>query len=453
MLKKIAITLFFFFSNAYAESGLIRDAESERFLRNLATPIFKAANLNADNIKIYIVNDDSINAFVSGGQNVFINTGLIRKYNSPDALIGVIAHETGHIAAGHLARSGEAMEKSSHAMLLSYLLGIGAAISGSPDAGQALIMGGSQTAERLYMKFTRGQEEAADQHAIEYLAKIQYPVTGLISLLEFFERETIGYKGQIDEYLLSHPVSNKRIALIKERTKNSNFSDKQVNQTLQKDMDIVLAKLEAFMEEPDAIVEKYKNQNNKLANYKKSIAFFKKGKAKQSLTFLNKVINETSLENKIEIGFLYELQGQILFELGKIDESIISYKKAIKMLDEVDSAQVKIAFAAAILSVSSNDKDLVELAIKRLQEAKKYENENPFLFKQMASAYNKINDEGRSFLALAEFNFWRGDKEKTVKYAKEAKEKLEKNNKEDLLRADDLIELAKNNEKEKNIAN
>ena len=234
MLKKSLIfsTLIFLLlvpQNLRAETGLIRDAEAEKFLRELATPIFKAANLDVQNIRIYIVNDNSLNAFVSGGQNVFLNTGLIRKYATPDALIGVIAHETGHIAAGHLARSSEAMEKANNAMLLSYLLGIGAAVAGSPAAGQAIIMGGSNTAERLFMKYTRGQEEAADQHAIAYLDKMSYPASGLITLLEFFETEMIGYKGQIDEYTLSHPVSKKRIELIKERTKDRNFSDKEIN--------------------------------------------------------------------------------------------------------------------------------------------------------------------------------------------------------------------------------
>jgi predicted Zn-dependent protease len=161
----IFISIYFFTSDLGWAQGvsIIRDSETESLLADLTRPIFQAANLNPDDIKIYIVNDDSLNAFVSGGQNVFINTGLIRKYKTPNALIGVIAHETGHITSGHLARSSEGAAEAERAMLLSYLLGIGAAIGGSPDAGSALIMGGSQTAERLYMRFTRTQEEAADQ--------------------------------------------------------------------------------------------------------------------------------------------------------------------------------------------------------------------------------------------------------------------------------------------------
>ncbi|MDX2083672.1 MAG: M48 family metalloprotease [Rickettsiales bacterium] len=465
MLKKFSaffILLFtsFFWQQSFviADSkapSLIRDAETEKFLRDLSRPIFISANLNPNQISIYIVNDSTLNAFVAGGQNVFINSGLIRKYSTPDTLIGVIAHESGHIAAGHLARAQEGSETAQGAMLLSYLLGIGAALGGSPDAAIALIAGGSQTANRLFMKYTRGQEEAADNHAIEYLAKMQYPAAGLINLLEFFESEMIGYQGEIDEYLLSHPVSKKRIDLIKARTLNTKFSDQKINQKLQPQMDQVLAKLEGFMENPEMILEKYKNQNDDLSNYKKLIAFFRKGEVKKALPMLDSLIQKNStitLKSKYDssqIGFLYELKGQILFESGQIIDSIIAYNKAIKFLTPQDSAQAKIAFASAILVLPKDDKDLIKLALDKLFEAKKYENENPFLFKQIAVAYAKTGDEAKSMLALAEFNCMIDQKEKCRKYAKEAKEKLDKNAVSELLRADDLLELTAEEKKEK----
>ncbi len=448
------ILIFFLAKNSFAEVSLIRDAEIEKFLHNLADPIFSIAGLNPQNIKIYIVNDDSINAFVSGGQNVFINTGLIRKYNTPDALIGVVAHETGHIAGGHLARAGEGAAEAEKAMLLSYLLGIGAALGGSPDAGIGLIMGGSQSAQRLYMKFTRTQEEAADQYAIKYLDQMSYPADGLIKLLEFFESQMVGYKGQIDEYLLSHPVSRKRIDLIKERTKDKNFSNKKINQRLQKEMDIVRAKLEGFIENPEVTLAKYKDRNDEIANYIKSIAFFKKGMRPESLNLLDEIINQKKSLAKdkkeydqSELGFLFELKGQILFESGNVEEALIAYNQALKLLSPQDAAQSKIAFSSAILALKSNDQDLLKLAIKRLEEAKQFEEENPFLFKQLASAYSRTNNEGRSLLALAEFNCLIGKKEKCRKYIKEAKEKLIKADKSELLRADDLLETAKEDKK------
>lgn len=447
------IFVFFLAKNSYAQgengSSLIRDAETEKFLHKLADPIFRAANLDPQNIHIYIVQDNTLNAFVSSGQNVFINTGLLQKYKTPDTLIGVIAHETGHIAAGHLARSGEAAEQAQGAMLLSYLLGIGAVVAGSPDAGMALIAGGSNTATRLYTKFTRNQEEAADSHAVEYLDKLAYPADGLVDLLEFFETEMMGYRGQIDEYLLSHPVSRKRIDLIKARTAGKKFSDKKINQKLQHQMDLVLAKLEAFISDPDITLSKYKNQSDELSNYKKSIALFHKGKIVESLALLDPIIEKRSRakSSDSELGFLYEMKGQILFESGDIENSILAYDQAIKLLSAKDASQAKISFSSGILALKKNDKELLQLAIKRLEEAKFFEEESPFLFKQLANAYSKINDEGRSLLALAEFNLLIDKKDKCRKYAKEAKEKLDQSAKLELLRADDLLDLAKEDEK------
>lgn len=424
--------------HALADGGLIRDAETEKFLRDLSNPIFKAANLDVKNIKIYIVNDESINAFVSGGQNVFINTGLITKYQTPDALIGVIAHETGHIAAGHIARSSEEIKNAENGMFLSYLLGIGAILGGVPQAGEALILGGSNISEKLFMKYTRGQEEAADQHAINYLDKMSYPANGLVTLLEYFESQMIGLKNQIDEYALSHPVSKKRINLIKDRTKDKNFSDKAINEKLQKSMTRVIAKLDAFILSPDFTLKKYQNRSDETANYAKSIAYFRKGETEKSLKLLDKIISDNSRD-----GFLLELKGQILFESGKVHDSIITYHKAIKLLTKEDAAQSKIAFATAILAMKKHDDDLINLAIKTLKDCQKYEMENPFLYKQLGLAYSKLGDEGRSYLALAEYNYTQGNKKKTENFAKKAKEKLPKIAKEELLRADDLLELAK----------
>lgn len=437
------ILVFLPLQNSFADSGLIRDAETEKFLHNLADPIFKVAGLDPRNIKIYIINDDSINAFVSGGQNVFINTGLIRKYSTPDALIGVIAHETGHIVGGHLARSSEGAADAEHAMFLSYLLGIGAILGGSPDAGSALIMGGSQSAQRLYMKFTRTQEEAADNYAVNFLDKLSYPATGLVKLLQFFESEMIGYKDQVDEFLLSHPVSQKRIDLIIARTKDKNFSDEKINHKLQKPMERVLVKLEGFIDNPDYVLKKYQNQNDENANYAKAIAFFRKGKIKEALELLDPIIAKNPKD-----GFLFELKGQILFESGNIQDSILAYNRAIKLLSGADSSGAKIAFSAAILELKTHDSDLLNLAIRQLEEAKKYEDENPFLLRELAQAYSKNGDEARSLLALAEFNLLLGEKKKAEKYAQEAKGKFKKSDKVELLRADDLLDLTKD-DKEK----
>ncbi len=439
----LLISFSFFAISSKASPSLIRDAETEKFLHEIADPIFSAANLEAQNIRIFIVNDDSINAFVSGGQNVFINTGLLRKYKNPNALIGVIAHETGHIAAGHIARSSEEMKGANNTMLLSYLLGIGALISGSPEAGQAILLGGSQTAERLFLKYTRGQEEAADRHAARYLAKLHYPPSGLVKLLEFFDHEMVGYQGKIDEYALTHPVSKKRIDYLKSNFLHTDFLDKEWNKKLQPKMDIVLAKLEGFIDNPDFLLKKYRNQNDDIAKYVRAIALHRKGESRQGLKLLNEVIAKNNQD-----GFLYELKAQILFESGSVSDAVLAYSKAINLLEPRDAASIKISFALAILTLPTNDISLINLAIKKLKEAQNFESDNPFLYREFASAYHKNGDEARSLLALAEYHFLIGDKEKTRKYTKSAKEKFaEVKNKDaiktDLTRIDDLLELVK----------
>ncbi len=441
----LAITFSIFIAeSSCANVSLIRDAETEKFLHELADPIFVAANLDPNNIHMYIVNDDSINAFVSGGQNVFINTGLIRKYNAPDALIGVIAHETGHIVGGHVARSSEQMQNAGNAMLLSYLLGIGAAIAGSPDAAQAIILGGNQVAEKLYMKYSRGQEEAADQYAVKFLNVIHYPASGLLNLLQFFQDEMVGYSGQIDEYAMSHPISQKRVDFLRSNMKQK-FSDQEINSRLQPRMNMILAKLEGFIEDPDELLKKYKNNNDDMANYVKAIALHRKGENVKSLQLLDLVMRKN-----VNDGFLYEVKAQILFESGEVSDSIIACNKAMELLGARDSSQVKIAFALAILTLPNHDLQLVNLAISRLKEAQKFEDDNPFLYKQLANAYNQSGDEGRSYAALAQYNFLVGEKKKARKYAKLAKEKLEKNaSKSELTRLDDLIESLKDEKDDK----
>jgi len=451
MIKRLLITILaakiYLASSALAQISLIRDAQSEKFLRDLSTPIFKAADLNPKDINIYIVNDSSINAFVSGGQNMFINIGLITRYKTPDTLIGVIAHETGHIKAGHLARSHEAYEKAYTTMLLSYLLGIGAVVAGSPDAGMAVITGGQDAATRLYLKFNRSQEEAADFHAIRYLSEIEYPSAGLVTLLKYFNQQMVGYEGQIDEYLLTHPVSTKRIDLILDRTKNNHFSNTKMNSALQNQMSIVIKKLEGFTQNPEEILRKYKNKNQPLDNYIKAIAYFRNNQLTKSLQLLNPLISST--KNTQEKGFLYELKGQILFENGQIDNAIISYNKAIKYLNIKYSSQAKLAFAAAILNLNSSDEDLLKLASKNLEEAKIYEKQTPFLFKQLSNSYHKLGQHGKSYLALAEYSLLINEKEKARKYAQKAKDELDEDDKMNILRAEDISELSKKDKKDK----
>lgn len=421
--------------------SIIRDTETENFLYDLTKPIFETANLDPKEIKIYIVGDNSLNAFVSGGQNVFINTGLITKYNKPDVLIGVLAHETGHIAAGHLARSGEEIRSATNALLLTYLVGIAAAVTASADAGSALILGGNQVMERLVLKYTRGQEEAADSLALQYLDKMQYPANGLLELLQLFGDEEASYKGQIDEYSLTHPVSRKRINFIKTHISNQKtISDKKINAALEPRMKRIIVKLEAFLGDSDSIIKKY-YKNDDLSKYARVIAYFKKGKIKESLDILDEMIKANPND-----GYLWELKGQILFETADIKESIPAYNQALR-LQTGNKSLVKIALATAIIALDDADNALLNIAVSNLLSAKKEEQDNPEIFKQLASAYSKKNDMGNAYLSLAEYNLMINKTDKATQYAKLAKENLEPTDRPGIIQADDIIAISKKKDK------
>ena len=212
-------------------------------------------------------------------------------------------------------------------------------------------------------------------------------------------------------------------------------------------MNIVIKKLEGFTHSPEEILKKYQNKHQPLDNYIKAIAYFRNNQLEKSLALLNPIINHTSSGE--EKGFLLELKGQILFENGHIENAILAYSQAIKNLDRKYSSQAKLAFAAALLNLKTTDKDLLELAIKNLEEAIIYEKQTPFLFKQLSNAYHKLEKEGKSYLALAEYNLLLNKKEKARKYAKKAKEELDESDKVSILRAEDITELSKKDKKEK----
>jgi predicted Zn-dependent protease len=441
-MKKLIFALIFYIlfiaaNTAFANNSLsfIRDAETEKFLHDIEAKIVKAANLNVNDIKVYIINDSTINSFVSGGQNIFVNTGLIRKFNSPDALIGVLAHETGHIAAGHIARTSEQVQNITNQMIISYLLGIGAMLSGQGDIGSAVIFGSIQSYQGLYMKYSRGQEEAADKLAVSYLDKIQYPASGLLDLLQSFKRDEIGLKNQeVNEFYQSHPITTKRIDFIKAHIKTTKFDDRKINQPLLKQMGWILVKLEAFIDNPDKLLLKYQNlKDNDLKFYGLAIVNYRLGKISEAIKNIDKVI-----ANNRDNGFLYELKAQILFESGNIIDAALNYHQALKLVAKKDNALIRISLSNAIIALNSNDKELLHIAINHLKSALVEESDNPLIFRSLAAAYNQIGDKGRYYLSLADFNLSVENKEAAIKFAKLAKENLDKNAVNDLMHADDI---------------
>ncbi|MDD3445691.1 MAG: M48 family metalloprotease, partial [Zavarzinia sp.] len=205
--------------------NLIRDAETEAYIRAMATPIFRAAGLDESAVRVILIQDATLNAFVAGGQNLFLNTGLLRAVTTPEQLMGVIAHESGHMAGGHLVRSTEALRNASIQQIIATVLGAIAIIGGGGDAGAAIMMGGSQVAQRSFLKYSRTQESAADQAAVTFLDKLHVTSRGLPEFLTIIERDALRIRSDLNPYVYTHPLTPERIAALESRVNQSPYVD------------------------------------------------------------------------------------------------------------------------------------------------------------------------------------------------------------------------------------
>ena len=247
---------------------LVRDAETEELIKDYARPIFKAAGLKPGNIRIHLVNDNSFNAFVVDSKRMFINTGTIIEAKTPNEIIGVLAHETGHIAAGHMLQLREAMKRAQTLAAIGMLAGMGAAAAsaaaGASDAavlGGAIATGAPGIAQRTFLSYARTEEMAADRAAVRYLSKTGQSAKGMLQTFERFADQSLFASQYVDPYIQSHPLPRERIGQIERLAKQSKFYNRKDSADLQLRHDMVRAKLAAYTQSPKQVMRKYKGNS------------------------------------------------------------------------------------------------------------------------------------------------------------------------------------------------
>ena len=411
-------------------ANIIRDAEIENFLEEISHPIFSEANLNLNSVDIYIFNDKSINAFVACGQKIFVNTGLIQSFETPSMLRGVMAHETGHIAGGHLARSDEALERAQTPMIVGLLLGIGAAIAGDGDAAQALLLGSQQIAQGMVAKYSRSQESAADQAAIKYLEGIKKSSNGMLEVLYRFANQEALSSNRQSVRVRSHPISRDRIRSLEQKVNKSQFINERDNEKILFQYKMIQAKLDGFLNNPNDVIRKAKKDSSLIFNkYSLAVAYYRKALLKESLSALNEMINQYPNN-----PWFYELKGQVLYESGKIRESIIPYRKSLSISPNEPLLMVALATALNALENKSNAIEAISLLKKSLMHDQK----NTQTWFQLAISYSRINDIGNAELASAERHFLTGNVKMASFHAKKSL-KYNKNSSISKLRAQDIV--------------
>ncbi len=375
-------------------ASLIRDAEVEHTLRAYADPIFTTAGLLPSAIHLFIVQDDSINAYVAGGANMFIHTGLIMETRNPGMLIGVMAHETGHIAGGHLARGAEQLKSAQLGVILGYVLGAAAAAAGSPDVGMAVMTGGQSAIMRNFMSFTRSNEQAADQAALGYLDKLGISASGLTEMFQTLYRKEMQHIGTPDPYMLTHPLSADRIEHVRNQVAHSAIPEGTYPQEFNEMHKRMLAKLYSFMELPPKTFQRYPLSDHSVAaRMARAIAWHKMPDPNKACTEIDALAKEYP-----DDAFLADLQGQIQFENGRIQNALQAYGRATRLMS--DSALMLTSLGEAYLGEGSAAS--IQKALSALERANALDNSNARSWRLLATAYGKHGDIGMSQLALAE---------------------------------------------------
>jgi predicted Zn-dependent protease len=415
-----------------AAQGIIRDAEIEADLREIADPIFRAAGLNPSQVRIITIGEDEVNAFVAGGQNLFLYTGLILKAETVDELAGVIAHESGHMAGGHLVRMKDAMARASVESILATIAGVAIGVgAGDPNAGVGAAMGGGELARRNFLRHSRTLESSADQAALSTLDRLGYSSRGMADFLQRLSAQEILPEMQRSPYILTHPLSYERMNAVRAHVEQSPVRDKTFPLEWEAKFKRMKAKILAFTQ-PAQAQRVYASQSNSVALYATAIADYRQGNITAALKKLS-ILEKTSPDDP----YLADLRGQILFEQGRIAESIAAYRRAVQLAPK--NGLLHLLLAKSLLQKDDTSKE----ALRHLYFARENgERDTSMLYRYMATAYGRMGDEGSAKLALAEEALLKGDRGFAVDQAKRAKELL-KDDKTAVQRADDIIAATK----------
>jgi predicted Zn-dependent protease len=383
-------------SHASAQS-LIRDAEIEHTIRSYTTPLFGAAGLDPDALKIYLLNDRVLNSFVTGGQNIFITTGLLMRAESANQIIGVLAHETGHIAGGHLARMADELRYVSREALAAQILGLLiAAASGNGGAAAAVGMGGMQIAERSFLSYSRTQEASADQAALNFLTATHQSAKGLSEFFDILGDQEALAVGRQDPYVQTHPLTRDRAAFVSNFVAHSPLANTPEPPRFDDEYRRMRAKLFGFIEPLDRVLKEYKpDDNSNYARYARAVAYYRVSQLDKALPLIDGLLAEEPKN-----PYYYELKGQMLFENGRVKEALGPYEEMVRLAPNEPLLRTSLAH----VQIELNDPKLVKPALANLIASINADDTNPVAWRLAATAYGLDNQMGMSSLSGAEYN-------------------------------------------------
>jgi predicted Zn-dependent protease len=395
--RAVAIAAALLAAQGAAAQGLIRDAEIERTLNRLSGPVFEAAGIRPGQIDIFILNDPRINAFVGSPRAMVLNTGLMRRWDDPEPLIGVIAHETGHITGGHLARRAIAMRQLSGPAQIGLLIaGALAAASGSPEAGAALALGGQSAIMRSFLAYSRAEEAAADQAGVAYMNRAGIDPSGLLTVLSLFKGQEVFAQSRIDPYAQTHPLSAERMGLLERKIAESPAAGRPTDATLRYWHARMQAKLDGFLEAPERVlarIDAAPDPRSEPNQMRRAIALHRLGQTDAALAALDQLHGARPND-----AYYYDLRGQFLFEAARPAEAAEALRRAARLAP--DEPLIRGALGRALLASGSPEAEAEALAV--LEAAVREDPGEPGVLRDLATAYARAGKDGQAALATAE---------------------------------------------------
>jgi predicted Zn-dependent protease len=402
---------------------VVRDAEIERVMRGYEDPILKAASIDPHTVKLYLINDSSINAFATQSpvpgeaESIFVNTGSFLELQTPNQLIGILAHETGHIAGGHIIRDASAMRKASIPMLLGIALGAAAMALGGGEAGLGIMALGQQAAQAQFFQFSRAQEGTADQMGQKYLRDTHQSGRGMLEVFSKFANmeAEISY-GRNTPLISDHPLSRERIELLQQLVESSPYKDAKDSPAAIHEFHLIQAKLSGFLYKVDTVLQRYPNSDqSEEAHYARAIAYFRQPDMKKAIAEAN-----TLVKIDPKNPFYWEILGQIYVEMSQPQNGILPYQKSVDLAP--DEPLLRLSLAAA--QIATGKPQFAKPALDNLKIVLRQENNNGFAWYESAQAYSDMGNEPMANLSTAELNYNNGNFGAAAHFATLAQHKL-----------------------------
>jgi len=412
--------------------SLIRDTEIEDILHKDAEPILRAGGFDPKRVHILLIGSKDLNAFAAPGQ-MGVFTGLILESKNPNQLQGVMAHEVGHLAGGHSARSGEMAAAGMKPFLLTMGLGVLAALAGSGEAAMGLASSASYFGQIGAMGYSREQEGRADQAGVNLLEQSGLSARGLVDFFNNFRYQEVFDEARRFAYFRSHPLSSDRIEALRARAeKQPHYNVVDTPEAIAEHA-IMKAKLDGFINPQTAIVKYEEKDTSYPARYARAIAYYQLREPEKSIRIIDALLQEQPNN-----PYLWELKGQVLFEFNRAPEAEGPQRKSVEL--KPDAPLLRINLGQTLIALDSPAK--VDEGIAELKRALTQEDDNAVAWRILAQAYDKRGEEGEARLATAEYNFAVGDTRQALVFAMRARDKLKKDTVE-WRRATDIVLVSK----------